>query len=59
MVDSLLQYFGDIDPIADENVFDGAQSIAEAMMTTSQSLTELAIRFFLNLAVCWVLVRGF
>lgn len=59
MVDSLLQYFGDIDPIADENVFDGAQSIAQAMMTTSQSLTELAIRFFLNLAVCWVLVRGF
>lgn len=35
------------------------QTISEAMMTTSQSLTELAIRFFLNLFVCWILVQFF
>ncbi|MBQ9584280.1 MAG: DUF4956 domain-containing protein [Bacteroidales bacterium] len=29
------------------------------MMTTTQSLTELAIRFFVNLAVCWILVQFF
>ena len=44
--------------LADEEIFD-VQSIADAMMTTTQSLTELAIRFFLNLAVCWVLVQFF
>ena len=44
--------------LADEEIFD-VQSIADAMMTTAQSLTELAIRFFLNLAVCWVLVQFF
>ena len=37
--------------LADENFLD-VQSVADAMMTTAQSLTELAIRFFLNLAVC-------
>ncbi len=35
------------------------QTISEAMMTTAQSLTELAIRFFLNLLVCWILVQFF
>ena len=44
--------------LADENFLD-IQSISDAMMTTSQSLTELAIRFFLNLAVCWVIVGLF
>ena len=44
--------------LADENVLD-VQTITDAMMTTSQSLTELAIRFFLNLAICWVLVHCF
>lgn len=44
--------------LADENFLD-IQSISDAMMTTSQSLTELAIRFFLNLFVCWVLVQFF
>ena len=34
-------------------------TISEAMMTTAQSLTELAIRFFLNLLVCWILVQFF
>jgi len=42
----------------DEEVID-VQTIIDAMMTTSQSLTELAIRFFLNLAVCWILVQFF
>jgi hypothetical protein len=44
--------------LADEELFD-VQTITDAMMTTSQSLTELAIRFFLNLAVCWILVQFF
>ena len=44
--------------LADENFLD-VQSVADAMMTTAQSLTELAIRFFLNLAVCWVIVGLF
>ncbi|MBR5041956.1 MAG: DUF4956 domain-containing protein [Bacteroidales bacterium] len=44
--------------LADENLLD-VQTITDAMMTTSQSLTELAIRFFLNLLVCWILVRFF
>lgn len=42
----------------DEEVID-VQTIMDAMMTTTQSLTELAIRFFLNLAVCWILVQFF
>ena len=44
--------------IADESVID-VQTITDAMMTTSQSLTELGIRFFLNLLVCWIIVRFF
>ena len=44
--------------IADENVID-VQTITDAVMTTSQSLTELCIRFFLNLAVCWIIVQFF
>ena len=44
--------------IADEEVFD-VQAITDAMMTTGQSLTELGIRFLLNLLVCWILVRFF
>jgi hypothetical protein len=44
--------------LADEDLFD-VQTVTDAMMTTSQSLTELAIRFFLNLAVCWILVQFF
>ena len=44
--------------ILDEDVLD-VQTITDAMMTTSQSLTELAIRFLLNLAVCWILVQFF
>ena len=44
--------------LADDEFLD-VQSITDAMMTSAQSLTELAIRFFLNLAVCWILVHFF
>ena len=44
--------------LADENVFD-VQTITDAMMTPAQSLTELGLRFFLNLLVCWILVQFF
>ena len=44
--------------LPDEELLD-VQSITDAMMTTSQSLTELCIRFFLNLAVCFLLVHFF
>ncbi|MBR3076001.1 MAG: DUF4956 domain-containing protein [Bacteroidales bacterium] len=47
-----------IDIDIDEEVLD-VQTITDAMMTTSQSLTELGIRFLLNLAVCWILVHFF
>ncbi|MBO5562310.1 MAG: DUF4956 domain-containing protein [Bacteroidales bacterium] len=52
-----MQDFGDY-TLADEDILD-VQSITDAMMTTAQSLTELAIRFFLNLAVCWIIVQFF
>ena len=44
--------------LADEDIID-VQSITDAMMSTGQSIAELAIRFFLNLAVCWILVQFF
>ncbi|MBO4264362.1 MAG: DUF4956 domain-containing protein [Bacteroidales bacterium] len=44
--------------LADEDVLD-VQAITDALMTTSQSLTELCIRFLLNLAVSWLLVQFF
>lgn len=44
--------------LADDELFD-VQTITDAMMTTGQSLTELAIRFFLNLLVCWLIVQFF
>ncbi len=52
-----MQDLGDY-TLADENLID-VQSIADAVMTTSQSVTELAIRFGLNLLVCWILVQFF
>ena len=48
------QDFGDY-TLADDTIID-VQTITDAMMTTTQSITELAIRFFLNLLVCWILV---
>lgn len=44
--------------IADEDFFD-VQAITDGMMSTSQSIVELMIRFFLNLLVCWILVQFF
>jgi hypothetical protein len=51
------QDFGEY-TLADENIID-FQSIADAAMTTGQSVAELCIRFFLNLVVCWILVQFF
>ena len=51
------QDFGDY-TLADDNIID-VQTITDAMMTTTQSLTELAVRFFVNLVVCWILVQFF
>ena len=53
----MIQDFSDF-PFEDENLLD-VQTFTDAMMTTAQSVTELAIRFFLNLAVCWILVQFF
>ena len=53
----LLQALGTLN-LDEEELFD-VQSITDAMMTTSQSLTELCIRFFLNLIVCWIIVQFF
>ena len=51
------QDFGDY-TLADEGLMD-IQTIADAAMSTTQSITELCIRFFLNLLVCWILVQFF
>ena len=53
----LLQELGDY-TLADEELLD-VQTITDAMMTTSQSLAELGIRFFLNAFVCWLIVQFF
>ena len=50
-----LASFGDLE---DEALMD-VQTITDAMLTTSQQLAELGIRFLLNLAVCWILVHCF
>lgn len=42
--------------INDEEVFDVA-AIADAVKTPAQSLSELALRFFINLFFCWIIVR--
>ena len=52
-----VQDFGDY-TLADEGLMD-IQTIADATMSTTQSITELCIRFFLNLLVCWILVHFF
>ena len=53
----ILQDLGDY-TLADEELLN-VQTITDAMMTTSQSLAELGIRFFLNAFVCWLLVQFF
>ena len=52
-----MQDFGDY-TLDDENILD-VQSITDAMMTTGQSITELVVRFFLNLLICWIIVQFF
>ena len=52
-----MQDFGEYN-IADENLLD-VQTITDAMMTTAQSISELCIRFFMNLLVCWIIVQFF
>ncbi len=47
--------FGDYS-LADENVL---ETLTDATMTTAQSLAELAIRFFMNLIVCFVIIQFF
>lgn len=42
-----------------DDEFINVQAITDSMMTPVQSLTELAIRFFLNLLVCWIIVQFF
>ena len=54
----MIQDFGEFN-LADENILDDVQAITDAVMTTGQSLTELAIRFGVNLLVCWILVHFF
>ncbi len=54
----LLQELGEVNPVLDEEMVD-VQMIADAMMTTGQSLAELGIRFFLNVFVCWLIVQFF
>ncbi len=53
----------EIDTIGDftlaDEVAPGMQEVIEATMTTAQSMTELAIRFFLNLLVCWIIIQFF
>ncbi len=44
-------------PALDESELLGIQSLADPVMSTAQSLTELALRFLLNLLSCWVIVR--
>lgn len=44
--------------IADEDILD-VQSITDAAMSTCQSISELAIRFFLNLVACWIIIQFF
>ena len=41
----------------DESELLGIQSLSDPMMSTAQSLTELALRFILNLLSCLVTVR--
>lgn len=52
-----MQDLGDY-TLSDDDLIN-VQSITDAAMTTGQSLAELAIRFFINLLVCWVLVQFF
>ncbi len=53
--DTELAAFGDLE----EEALMDVQTITDAMMTTAQKVSELGIRFILNLVVCWILVHFF
>lgn len=55
--DAVIESFGDVD-LSDEEVFDVA-AITDAIKTPAQSLTELALRFVINLLFCWIIVGCF
>lgn len=55
--DMVLASFGSAG-LGDEDIIDVA-AITDAMKTPAQSLTELAIRFFVNLIICWIIVHCF
>ena len=55
--DEILASFGDPE-IGDEDLFD-VTTIIDAMKTPAQSLTELGLRFLINLLVCWIIVQFF
>ena len=52
-----LASFGNIG--ANDDALIDVQTITDAMMTTSQKIGELGIRFLVNLLVCWLLVHFF
>ena len=52
-----LASFGDLD--ASDDMMLDVTTITDAMMTVSQKVCELGIRFGLNLLVCWILVHFF
>ena len=63
IIDHLLRFVQDTDLAAfgdlEEEALLDVQTITDAMLTTSQKIAELGIRFVLNLAVCWILVHCF
>ena len=56
-VDEAVTAFGD-EVMSDEDIVD-VSAIVDAMKTPAQNLTELAIRFIVNLLVCWIIVHFF
>ena len=63
MINHLFKFLPeDISTFGDYEVGDDmidVQTITDAMMTTVQKITELGIRFALNLLICWILVYVF
>ena len=63
IIDRLFRFVQDTDLAAfgelEEDALMDVQAITDAMLTTAQKLSELGIRFVLNLAVCWILVHCF
>jgi len=55
--DAALAAFGDVE-LSDEDLID-VPAITDAMKTPAQSLTELGLRFFINLVFCWIIVHCF